>query len=124
MGITSSGLTLTVDFPSSLLVVLLSFWGRSGYLTFQAINIQLVFNTRNPGQTARPVRRFPLPDLFVQVVSGRSTRIKSLYAQPTGVAGEQPLLGIVFASQADVWPYSMYVGGVHSLPINSNSNFD
>lgn len=51
-------------------------------------------------------------------MSGRSTQIKSLHAQDTGVGGEQPLLGIVFASQADVWPYSMYVSSFS--PVTGN----
>lgn len=115
VGITSSGLTLTVEFssfPSVVFPPLLPL----GCLTFSAINIQLIY-AQTRGQTTQPVQRFPLRDLFSRGVYQKPTVVKSLREQDTGVVGVQPLLGIVFESQMDAWPYLTYVSRVISSTI-------
>lgn len=116
VGITSSGLTLMVDFSSFLTVVFFLSPLPLGYLTFSAINIQLIY-AQTRGQPTQPVRRFPLRDLFSRGVYYQPTVVKGLQEQDTGVVGGQPLLGIVLASQVDVWPHLTYVSCVISSTI-------
>lgn len=115
VGITSSGLTLTVDFSSFLTVVFFPFFLPLplGYLTFSAINVQLIY-AQTRGQTTQPVRRFPLRDLFSRGVYYQPTVVRGLREQDTGVVGGQPLLGIIFESQIDTWPHLTYVSCVIS----------